>query len=161
MISFCILKKKFKIKKDPKDQDQLVFDLYLQLVNFGGRAARDFGEDEPGNDGCNRTCACEKEARLDSPLCAAINHEWCTLHVSSQWLASCMFGSIRECASDADATYEAEHNGDQIRQGQGPSCSLRAKPLLRDLGGIGIADCRCASGGKGRQTRKEHLPMQS
>lgn len=58
---------------------------------------------------------------------------------------------------DMSVTHEAKHDGNQIRQGQRPGRSLCAKSLLRNLGGIGIADGRSASSRECSQTGKEHL----
>lgn len=60
-------------------------------------------------------------------------------------------------AIDHQGSNKAEHDGEEVGHGQRPGGSPRSETLLRDLGGIGIANGRGTCRRKGGQTGKEDL----
>ena len=116
----------------------------LQFVDFTWRPTCHLWEDEPSdnNGDCTRTREAATQTRhqpLPSSISSLLDEK---LHLQEARL------DTPSCNSPIDHKWrgEAEHNGDGIRQSEGPSRSPRAQALLGNLGRVGVADCRGTGG---------------
>jgi hypothetical protein len=116
----------------------------LQFVDFTSSPTSHLWEDEPSNNHGDSTCTRKAVAqnRLSDFAFSCILDNGLKLHSQE----ACLDTPFCNSPIDHKWRTEAEHNANEVRRGEGPSRSSRAQALLGNLGRVGIADCRSASG---------------